>query len=1106
MRGAFLYRSLGDGAARPPYRLPVALNERAVPCHDPRLMNWIEPLQEAWNRQYPSVKCRIHDAHAETELSEWLFAGASGANEPGYHLFVTSEQEPHGWRVAEELWFGAFVACLCETLGLGELVTLGELPNAGSRLSAQSEVSSDPRPAVKDQLERARKVILGSLKESLSSAGLPADETDAREVFSRLAPAGATGAVGSEHPMADSDPARKELLKELAAAYAVGRRNGADRVHGLPWLPRGGSGDSHTFLRDIASKAWTEIAPKKPVTAGPGGGEAGRYLVALNLLWLFQDIAAGLVAGAPGWACTGTPVRLLLIDDKPERIRPQLENALALIGNPHTEWELSCAEGAYWNKLLALIGDRTTTDDVGLVKNDAKAPLRIEHFDVLLVDVEFDGRAMGPEIIEVLSEYLDRRARGGQMAAVPGAPLAGAPRIIVLSLSRDTRHVQQCLNMGAEAFVSKDRVHLLPAVLAKVRRRNRRSARGGLRTFSTLWQLPPAVRAELQDTDLRGGLISGEAFEGAWIQSLPKTDLHCHIGTSINLHVIQALALNTCWYLMKSANGGKAAGELRDTVWRVVATAADVTPRSVAEAPEKFWHAANDLICLGARVPALPSKNVYDEIIGRICRCDRPIDQFEVASVFISILTIAMDELKNAVDELGLLDGVRVGGTSCPVGAELEAELGSTWRRATSSRSWHCPQTERWVRELVDDSLKLRGVRWARLRTTLTKRIKEVVAWLSESQHSKKFSHVKASDKLTFGDFVKLPEGGDHERTLLRYLQGADLLGSAFLQYPENLFLAAADLVGQAVADNVVYTELRCATPGYTRGGLGSGHATDLLTQALDVFAHRRGCTSMSGNRETKQRWVRFNVLLGAKRHKPDREFDETVHLLSQYLQRGPAELKGACNTRPLWWRRTHVAGFDLSGNEQYAAEKFRDRIEPLFALSAPVTIHAGEAASADSIWQAVYRLGAARIGHGLRLREHARLMEYCTRRGICLELCPISNEFTNDFKAPPTRDDYVGESRAAYPLRFFMERGLEVCVATDNRQLHRKSRLTDDYLEAARLSGGLTRWEVLRLVYAGFKNAFLPPSEVDDLLASMGDEIFSLLRRQDAARGRFWS
>jgi adenosine deaminase len=91
------------------------------------------------------------------------------------------------------------------------------------------------------------------------------------------------------------------------------------------------------------------------------------------------------------------------------------------------------------------------------------------------------------------------------------------------------------------------------------------------------------------------------------------------------------------------------------------------------------------------------------------------------------------------------------------------------------------------------------------------------------------------------------------------------------------------------------------------------------------------------------------------------------------------------------------------------------------------------------------------------------------------------------------------------------METGLEVCINTDNRTLNRpfddgsdefnkpdadprSMSLTDEYMRAARLSGGLTRWEVLKLVRAGFKHAFLHRDEIAALLSSVEAQLFPMV------------
>lgn len=176
--------------------------------------------------------------------------------------------------------------------------------------------------------------------------------------------------------------------------------------------------------------------------------------------------------------------------------------------------------------------------------------------------------------------------------------------------------------------------------------------------------------------------------------------------------------------------------------------------------------------------------------------------------------------------------------------------------------------------------------------------------------------------------------------------------------------------------------------------------------------------------------------------------------------------------------------------------------IQPLFASCAPITIHAGEAMSARNIWEAVYKLNAQRIGHGLRLRDDKRLLEHCVRNDICMELCPVSNDFTNSFRPilrfqsgmPINQIELESQKRDQYPMLDFLDAGLEVCLNTDNRSLHRTPTLTDEYLKAAELCGGFTKWDVLRVCKAGFKNAFLAKEDLASLLRHVEYEIYKIV------------
>ena len=72
-----------------------------------------------------------------------------------------------------------------------------------------------------------------------------------------------------------------------------------------------------------------------------------------------------------------------------------------------------------------------------------------------------------------------------------------------------------------------------------------------------------------------------------------------------------------------------------------------------------------------------------------------------------------------------------------------------------------------------------------------------------------------------------------------------------------------------------------------------------------------------------------------------------------------------------LSYRHDGVAGFDIAGPENgYPPSRFLESFQLLRRQSAYYTIHAGESAGCDYIWDAVQLCGANRIGHGVAIIE----------------------------------------------------------------------------------------------------------------------------------------
>jgi adenosine deaminase len=802
-----------------------------------------------------------------------------------------------------------------------------------------------------------------------------------------------------------------------------------------------------------------------------------------------------------------------------------------------------------WEKFEALLKGDSPAVRIRSVSREEAAPWDgedhpVEHllsYAIVLVEVEFRNYNAGPRIVRLLSEALDRlvppRADTRDRDAKPRRP-----SIIVLSQSANFTHVQQCLNLGADAWVRKERIYELPvrAVQARITR-SRTEPRGQKSNFRILYALPAETVAEMSSF-ARLGLITGHDDEQrAWLRALPKADLHTHIGTCIDLRTVEALAANTVGHLLnRRLKNAQLLGDVRLLVDRVVATVSlagilqkKAENKQLAVRPWEPLSWAVDLV-----LPPEPkekerdgkekNENVYARIIRRLQAVTRHVNRYEVTAILVAALASAsrekyareVDEAWNYLDQLAAWaeklstrdDVPWLGEAFSRIAFLLESisndlfdiERGHEKRvfpdRVLGDRAGRVKGRVK----LALDELRKSGTRVQEDPVTtlmgyradgkLPPRVgrEQWPEWIPEQAEAE--SELRAAGGFTgpkLEDLVTVAEKPPvEEQTLLDYLRGTELLGADHLQYPENLLLAARSVSKQMSRENVWYCELRCETVGYTEAGMGAINATDLLCLALDIATTHHATTA------SEPCWTRFNVLLGAKRHKPKEKFLKLVALVEYYLQQPAGAPADDALNAPDWWMPCRVAGFDLSGDEGVDLPETGELIRPLFLHSAPITIHAGEAASAESIWRAVYDLRARRIGHGLRLRESTRLLNYCVDEGICMELCPISNQYTNSFNAPATRADYDSDWREYYPLRYYMERGLDVCINTDNRQLHRKGMLTDDYERAAQLTGGLTRWEVLKIVKAGFKHAFLPKREVQVLLHAVESRVYDLLEK----------
>jgi len=169
---------------------------------------------------------------------------------------------------------------------------------------------------------------------------------------------------------------------------------------------------------------------------------------------------------------------------------------------------------------------------------------------------------------------------------------------------------------------------------------------------------------------------------------------------------------------------------------------------------------------------------------------------------------------------------------------------------------------------------------------------------------------------------------------------------------------------------------------------------------------------------------------------------------------------------RALLDHKNEITALDLAGDEgNWPAELFIEHFKEGRGAGWQVTVHAGEAAGAQSIVTAIEQLGATRIGHAVRAAEDAAVMDLLRERRIGIEANLTSNVQTS------TVPDY-----ASHPLKKFLESGLLATINTDDPGI---SGIDLAYeLDVAAPAAGLNESQVIRALENAWEIAFLGPEE----------------------------
>ena len=191
----------------------------------------------------------------------------------------------------------------------------------------------------------------------------------------------------------------------------------------------------------------------------------------------------------------------------------------------------------------------------------------------------------------------------------------------------------------------------------------------------------------------------------------------------------------------------------------------------------------------------------------------------------------------------------------------------------------------------------------------------------------------------------------------------------------EAVYLVAENIRQQGV----IYAEIRFAPQNHTEKGMSQEEAVQAALEGL------------------KRTELKANIILCCMRGEGNEEANyETLELTKKYL----VEDGG-------------VTGMDLAGAEAlYPTSKYEVLFAKAREYGIPFTIHAGEAAGAESVRCAI-EYGASRIGHGVRIREDDSVCELVKNKG--------------------NRQTHAVVNMKDYPFIKYLNEGINVTLNTDD-------------------------------------------------------------------------
>lgn len=318
----------------------------------------------------------------------------------------------------------------------------------------------------------------------------------------------------------------------------------------------------------------------------------------------------------------------------------------------------------------------------------------------------------------------------------------------------------------------------------------------------------------------------------------------------------------------------------------------------------------------------------------------------------------------------------------------------------------------------------------------------------------------------------------DKYNSLEEYLKGFAYT-CAVLQDPESLEQAAYELSLDNFNEGVRYIEVRFAPQLHMSNSMsfesvmsavdsGFKKAKSEINSKLSEYEPEFEygiivCAMRFCNRHFSEFYSKFFEL-----HKYSNEID-IIRAVSLELAKAAIQLKNNSDIQ--------IVGFDLAGSEYgYPADNHRQSYDYVHKNFLMKTVHAGEAYGPESIFQAITKLHADRIGHGLFLFDESKifskdikdkskyisdLSNYIAEKRITLEVCLTSN-----LQTVPEITDVKN-----HPLGKMLKNKLSVTLCTDNR-LVSNTTVTNE-IETAIKNFDIDDSQLKNMIIYGFKRSF---------------------------------